>query len=174
MVRGLITRQYGFMPQRSTEDALYNLVNQIKVEIKNKKLVTIVSLDIEGAFDSAWWPAIKVRLAEEKCPVNIRRLLDSYLGDRCVRLRYAGVEHFRNTYKGCVQGSISGPILWNVLLDPLLKNLHDRGVVCQAFADDVVLLFAGHTALEVQRHANAALEFVREWGVTSKLKFAPH
>ncbi|XP_063894705.1 uncharacterized protein LOC126057099 [Helicoverpa armigera] len=129
LVPRLSTRQYGFMPQRSTEDALYNLVNQIKVEIKNKKLVTIVSLDIEGAFDSAWWPAIKVRLAEEKCPVNIRRLLDSYLGDRCAT---------------------------------------------KAFADDVVLLFAGDTALEVQRHANAALEFVQEWGVRNKLKFAPH
>lgn len=60
------------MPQRCTEDHPYTLVNQIK-EITLKKLVTVVSLDIEGAFNSAWWPGIKIRLAEEGCPVNIRR-----------------------------------------------------------------------------------------------------
>ncbi|CAB3250211.1 unnamed protein product [Arctia plantaginis] len=174
LVPRLSTRQYGFMPQRSTEDALYILVNQIKAVIKLKKLVTLVSLDIEGAFDSAWWPAIKVRLAEEGCSVNIRRLLHSYLDDRCVKLRYAGAEHRPETQKGCVQGSISGPILWNILLDPLLKGLQEPGVTCQAFADDVVLLFAEYTALEVQRHGNAALDFVQGWGVKNKLKFAPH
>ncbi|XP_052744231.1 uncharacterized protein LOC128199301 [Bicyclus anynana] len=133
-----------------------------------------VSLDIEGAFDSAWWPAIKVRLAEEKCPVNIRRIIDSYLRDRKVRVRYAGAEHMRNTTKGCVQGSIGGPILWNLLLDPLLRGLEERGEHCQAFADDVVLVFEGNTGLEISLRANAALAYVQEWGVRNKLRFAPH
>ncbi|CAH2097272.1 unnamed protein product [Euphydryas editha] len=45
--------QYGFMPQRGTEDALYDLVEHIRQEIKLKKIVLLVSLDIEGAFDNA-------------------------------------------------------------------------------------------------------------------------
>lgn len=174
LVPRISTRQYGFMPQRSTEDALYNLVTHIKRNIEQKKLVTLVSLDIEGAFDSAWWPAIKVRLAEEKCPVNVRRLLDSYLDCRKIGLRYAGEEHTRNTQKGCVQGSIGGPILWNLLLDPLIHGLEEEGVYCQAYADDVVMVFSGDTGLEISRQANAALAYVREWGVRNKLKFAPH
>ncbi|XP_046976629.1 uncharacterized protein LOC124542783 [Vanessa cardui] len=142
--------------------------------IKLKKLVTLVSLDIEGAFDSAWWPAIRIRLAEEKVPVNIRRLLDSYLDERKVRLRYAGEETVRTTNKGCVQGSIGGPILWNLLLDPLLHQMEKKEYYCQAFADDIVLVFAGETALEIERQANAALGFAHEWGVANKMKFAPH
>lgn len=168
------TRQYGFMPQKSTEDSLYDLIRYIQSKIKDKKLVTMISLDIEGAFDSAWWPAIKVRLAEEKCPTNIRRVMNSYLHSRSVKVRYAGREHHRTTTKGCVQGSIGGPILWNLLLDPLLKGLDSQGVYCQAFADDVVLIFSGDTGLGVQRQANAALAYVREWGIQNKLKFAPH
>ncbi|KAL0811622.1 hypothetical protein ABMA28_009992 [Loxostege sticticalis] len=168
------TRQYGFMPQKSTEDALYILVHRIKGMIELKKLVTLVSLDIEGAFDSAWWPAIRVRLAEEKCPVNIRRLLDSYLEHRSVKLRYAGEEVERSTNKGCVQGSIGGPILWNLLLDPLLQELEKRGHYVQAFADDVILVFDGETALEIETEANAALLFVNQWGAQNKLRFAPH
>ncbi|XP_063838171.1 uncharacterized protein LOC135087301 [Ostrinia nubilalis] len=174
LVPRISTRQYGFMPQRSTEDALYKLIHHIKGKIGLKKLVTLVSLDIEGAFDSAWWPAIRVRLAEEKCPVNIRRLLDSYLDCRRVKVRYAGEECTRSTNKGCVQGSIGGPILWNVLLDPLLQELERRQYYVQAFADDVVMVFDGDTGLEVSRQANAALAFVQRWGVVNKLKFAPH
>ncbi|CAH2087895.1 unnamed protein product [Euphydryas editha] len=61
----LSTRQFGLMPQRSTEDALYALVEKIKYHLNRKEITTMISLDIEGAFDSAWWPKIKVRLVEE-------------------------------------------------------------------------------------------------------------
>lgn len=168
------TRQYGFMPQRSTEDSLYDLMQHIRSKLQQKKIVLVVSLDIEGAFDSAWWPAIRVRLAEEKCPVNLRRVMDSYLSERRVRVRYAGEEFVRGTTKGCVQGSIGGPILWNLLLDPLLKSLEKRGDYAQAFADDVILVFDGDTAGEIEQKANPTLERVRGWGVKNKLKFAPH
>lgn len=139
-----------------------------------KKIVTLVSLDIEGAFDSAWWPAIKVRLAEEESPVNLRRVIDCYLSNRTVSVRYAGTTAERKTSKGCVQGSIGGPILWNLLLDPLLKELMQKSYYCQAFADDVVMVFDGNTALEIERQACVALEHVRSWGIQNKLKFAPH
>ncbi|KAG6462664.1 hypothetical protein O3G_MSEX013397 [Manduca sexta] len=167
------TRQFGFMPQRSTEDSLYILLKHIRAKLTEKKIVTVVSLDIEGAFDNAWWPAIKVRLLEEGCPKNLRRVMDSYFQARKVKVRYAGEEHTRWTSKGCVQGSIGGPILWNLLLDPLLKGLENRGDYCQAFADDIVMVFEGHTGQEIQRQANAALAYVRDWGVCNKLKFAP-
>lgn len=170
----LSIHQYGFMPRRSTEDALYVLIKHIRAKLIHKKLITMISLDIEGAFDSAWWPAIRVRLAEERCPINIRRIMDSYLQNRKVQVRYAGESHTKKTTKGCVQGSIGGPILWNLLLDPLLQGLERRGDYAQAFADDVVLVFDGDTAMEVQQRANAALAYVQEWGVRNKLKFAPH
>ncbi|XP_073963046.1 uncharacterized protein [Choristoneura fumiferana] len=82
-------RQYGLMPQRSTEDSLYSLMQYIRNKLKQKKMITLISLDIEGAFDSAWWPEIRVRLAEENCPLNLRRVIDSYLSDREVVVRKA-------------------------------------------------------------------------------------
>lgn len=109
----------------------------------------MVSLDI--AFDSSWWPAIQVKLAEERCSVNVSRLIDSYLQDRRVRVRYAGEERVKDTSKGCVQGSIGGPIMWHLLLDPLLKGLEQRGDYVQAFADDVVLVFDGSPAVSKYR-----------------------
>ena len=167
-------RQYGFTPQRGTEDSLYVMIQYLRQQRAEKKITVVVSLDIEGAFDNAWWPAVRCRLAEAGCPVNLRRLVDSYLEQRKVRVRYAGSESVRVTTKGCVQGSIGGPTFWNLLLDPLLRGLQERGDYAQAFADDVVLIVSGTSGSEIQRRTNAALEYVRGWGVRNKLKFGPH
>ncbi|CAH2088657.1 unnamed protein product [Euphydryas editha] len=69
-----------------------------------------------------------------------------------------------------VWGSIGGPIVWNLLLDPLLRELEAKGVHAQAFADDVVLLFDGETALDFEQPANAALDHVEKWGIATILE----
>ncbi|GBP92805.1 Putative 115 kDa protein in type-1 retrotransposable element R1DM [Eumeta japonica] len=63
----LQTRQYGFMPQRGTEDSLYDLMTHIHNELNLKRIIVMVSLDIEGAFDNAWWPALRNQLLVHKC-----------------------------------------------------------------------------------------------------------
>lgn len=99
-------------PKRAPKTPFYDLMGYIHQKLDLKKLVVMVSLNIEGAFDNAWRPAIRIRLAEEKCPINIRRIIDSYLQDRTVRVRYGGEEFIKTTTKGCVQGSIGGPIVF--------------------------------------------------------------
>ncbi|XP_052740698.1 uncharacterized protein LOC128198590 [Bicyclus anynana] len=166
--------QYGFMPQRGTEDALYDLVNHIRTEVSNKKIVLLVSLDIEGAFDNAWWPSIKNQLIEMGCPRNLYAMVCSYLTDRKIRVNYARAAFERNTTKGCVQGSIGGPTFWNVILDSLLHKVTDEGIYCQAFADDVVLAFSGHDIAVMEETANNTLAGVVRWGKRNKLHFAAH
>lgn len=163
--------QYGFLPQRGTEDALYDLVEQVKAEIDAKKIVILVSLDIEGAFDNAWWPSLKQQLIARKCPRNLYALVDSYLSERKIKVNYAGASSEKATNKGCVQGSVGGPTFWNLILDSLLHRLTSEGVYCQAFADDVVLLFSSHKVSVLEQSVNGALELVTAWGASNKLKF---
>ncbi|XP_075990359.1 uncharacterized protein LOC142986010 [Anticarsia gemmatalis] len=170
----LNNNQYGFMPGRGTEDALYNLVDHIREEIKQKKIVLLISLDIEGAFDNAWWPALKHQLGRKKCPNNIYNMIGSYLQDRKITVNYARATYTKGTTKGCVQGSIGGPTFWNIILDSLLHQLTSEGTYCQAFADDVVLLFSDHSSTTIQHQANQTLQSVVEWGQQNKLHFAAH
>ncbi|CAK1546358.1 unnamed protein product [Leptosia nina] len=80
----------------------------------------------------------------------------------------------RNTNKGCVQGSVGGPVLWNVVIDTLLQTLEEEGCESQAFADDVVLLFEGENANEIENQANRILKIINSWGNLNKLTFAAH
>lgn len=166
--------QYGFVPQRGTEDALYDLIAHIRKEIKSKKLVLVVSLDIEGAFDNAWWPVLKQQLINKKCPQNLFALIGSYLKDRRIKVNYARASSEKGTTKGCVQGSIGGPTFWNLILDSLLTMMANSGIYCQAFADDVVLVFSDHAVSALQREASTTLDTVHQWGIQNKLNFAAH
>lgn len=114
--------------------------NELKrIDFKNIVILVSVSLDIEGAFDNAWWPSLKQQLIARKCPRNLYALVDSYLSERKIKVNYAGASSEKGTNKGCVQGSVGGPTFWNLFLDSLLHRLTSEGVYCQAFADDVVL-----------------------------------
>ncbi|CAK1581407.1 unnamed protein product [Parnassius mnemosyne] len=166
--------QYGFMPQRSTEDALYDTMTVIRQGIKEKMIVVVVSLDIEGAFDNAWWPQIIREMKRKKVSSEILRLVTSYLSFRSILLKYAGAEVTKSTTKGCIQGSTCGPILWNILLDPLLESISKLNVRIQAYADDILVIAKGHSANAVEEKLNPALEQVMAWGKKHKLNFAPH
>ncbi|GBP10273.1 Putative 115 kDa protein in type-1 retrotransposable element R1DM [Eumeta japonica] len=169
----LQARQYVFMPQRGTEDSLYDLMTHIYNELSLKKIILMVSLDIEGAFDNAWWPAIRSQLLAHKCPVNLYGMVMGYLRDREVVVRYAGGESRRMTSKDCIQGSIVSPTFWNLVLDFLLQELGDLGVYVQTFADDVVLMFSGQSASALEVEVNRALAHVKDWDDWNKLRFAP-
>lgn len=170
----LNNKQYGFTPQRGTEDALYDLVGFLKEGIRRKDIVLLISLDIEGAFDNAWWPTLKQQLKTKRCPRNLYLMVCSYLKDRKVRVNYSRATYEKETTKGCIQGSIGGPTFWNIILDSLLHKLELEGVYCQAFADDVTLVFTGQSTAILEEKANATLEIVHQWGIHNKLNFAPH
>ncbi|GFX67212.1 hypothetical protein TNCV_2185591 [Trichonephila clavipes] len=77
----LSSDQYGFTPHKSTEDALLRL-NEIVKRGKKKHLHSIlISLDIKGAFDNAWWPCILNLLNKAEIPINIFSLVADFLID---------------------------------------------------------------------------------------------
>jgi citrate lyase alpha subunit len=55
---GLNSNQYGFIPQRGTVDAAMAVKETIEENLKRKNCTSVVSLDVRGAFDVAWWPRI--------------------------------------------------------------------------------------------------------------------
>ena len=108
-------QQYGFTPQRGTEDALGDFFEHTRQKITEKKSVLVVSLDIEGAFDHAGWPALQKQLAIKECPKNLYKLVDAYFHGRKISVNYARRVSTIYMTKGCVQGFIGGPTFCNVI-----------------------------------------------------------
>lgn len=165
--------QYGFRAQTSTTHALrdaFGLVTRAKAAGKQ---VIAISLDIQAAFDNAWWPAIFHRLKAVNCPSNLYMLIVSYLSERRVQMVYADVSQTKQINKGCIQGSVCGPFFWNLIMDELLSTNLPKGCSIQAFADDVLLIVEAGTVSELSAAAGAALRIIHHWGQSVKLTFGP-
>lgn len=170
----LSRRQYGFTPQRSTEDALYDAITMIRGEVERKRIIAVASLDIEGAFDNAWWPGILKQLIMKECDPYLLKLMRSYLGERQIQLTYAGCDAICDTSRGCIQGSTGGPLMWNIQLDPLLEEADNIDAHVQAFADDILIVASADNIEELNRKINTSLDMITTWGLKNKMRFAAH
>ncbi|CAK1595985.1 unnamed protein product [Parnassius mnemosyne] len=114
-----------------------------------------------------------IELERKKVDRSVCRLINSYLTDRQVKITYAGTEVMQQTNKGCIQGSTCGPLLWNLLLDPLLREIEDLGTHIQAYADDILVIAKGKTAKDLEYELNTALDHILAWTKTRKMKLEP-
>ncbi|GFT11305.1 putative 115 kDa protein in type-1 retrotransposable element R1DM [Trichonephila clavipes] len=170
----LSSDQYGFTPHKSTEDALLRL-NEIVKRGKKKHLHSIlISFDIKGAFDNAWWPCILNLLKKAEIPINIFSLVADFLNDRVAKMQLGSTSAIRCLERGCPQGSVSGPIFWNIIINDLLSKLNNLAC-CEiiAFADDILVCSQGRDTSETFLHAQEALNFTSDWSKSFKLEFNP-
>ena len=73
--------QYGFMPQKSTIDAAIAVKGFVEPALAAGDIVVLISLDVKGAFDAAFWPSILNGL-KYNCFKNLYNLSKSYFSDR--------------------------------------------------------------------------------------------
>lgn len=163
--------QFGFTPQRSTVDAAMALKDCVEESLRQNQYLVLVSLDIQGAFDSAWWPSIMQALRKFHCPRNLYKLTDNYFSQRAAILAANNIKLEKKVSKGCPQGSCCGPGFWNIQYDSLLSLEYTANTKVIAFADDLIVITRGKTILEAENYANLEMKKIAAWAIKNKTKF---
>ena len=137
--RHFSARSYGFRPGRSTHDA----VRQAQAYVKEGKGY-VVDLDIEKFFDRVNHDVLMHRLREKVSDVRVRKLIGRYLK---AGVMVNGVVQ-DNEEEGTPQGGPLSPLLGNIYLDPLDKELESRGLAYVRYADDCNIYVSSETAAQ--------------------------
>jgi hypothetical protein len=115
------------------------LQEYIEDGFRTGEVTILISLDVEAAFNAAWWPAILKSLKDSRCPRNLHNLTRSYFSNRRATLQTNNIKIEAIITRGCPQGSSCGPGMWNIYYNSLLNLNFTHRTKTIAFADDLIL-----------------------------------
>lgn len=154
--------QFSFRRGLSTMDAVLWVKNFAQRQIGEGRVVLAVSLDITNAFNSLPWSRVREALERHRLPPYMGKILASYLDQRTLSYKdRSGSCCSREMRRGVPQGSVLGPLLWDIGYDRVLARTAlptSCGTVC--YADDTLILAAGGSWYEARSKANEALASV--------------
>ncbi len=133
--------QFGFMPGRSTMEAIF-LVRQLMERYREqKKDLHMVFIDLEKAYDKIprnvmWWA-----LEKHKVPAKYITLIKDMYDNVVTSVRTSDVDTDDFPIKiGLHQGSALSPYLFALVMDEVTRDIQGDIPWCMLFADDVVLV----------------------------------
>ncbi|KAF2888605.1 hypothetical protein ILUMI_17569 [Ignelater luminosus] len=160
-------RQFGFRAKHSAEQAIEQLIHDI--QNNDNKYVAILSVNISGAFDNLWWPTTILRTHEMALSSKIVQIIRNYLDDRQITYNTGNETATRQLTKGCPQGSILGPTLWNLAVDSLLEIHIDHSTLL-AYADDIVAVVGASNRRDLETRMAGLTTALEEWTTTQNLE----
>lgn len=150
-------KQFGFLRNRETKDALAYSTNYIYERIYRGRKVLAAFIDLRRAFDTVNHRILLRKLEKLGIRGIALSLLRSYLTNRRARVKLDGIISEEMSLSiGVPQGSLLGPLSFVIYIKDLLQ------LPCIAYADDTVVLVDGGTWKEVEGAANRVLQATRE------------
>ena len=138
---------YGFRPKRRAQQAIIKLL-----EYLNDGYTYIVDIDLEKFFDNVPQDKLMTLIGKLIHDPDTESLIHKYLkAGVMVRGRY------EETEKGTPQGGNLSPLLSNIMLNELDKELEARGLHFVRYADDCVIAVGSSAA------ANRVMHTITNW-----------
>ncbi len=135
---------YGFRPKRSQHDAIRQYRDYVKSGLRY-----VVDIDLSKFFDRVNHDRLMARLATRIEDKRVLKLIRSFL---TAGVMIGGLEE--PTEEGTPQGGPLSPLLSNIVLDELDKELERRGLSFVRYADDSVIF------VRSERSANRVKESI--------------
>ena len=162
----------GFRKAHSTQHALFKLISSWQSVLDNGGFAGTVLMDLSKAYDCI---SHELLIAKFECyglSKNSLTLLLDYLTDRKQRTKIgSSFSPWHNIDTGVPQGSILGPLLFNIFLNDFFFSITESEV-CN-FADDNTLYYADQNLDQVLTKLSYDLKNVIQWFKMNSLKANP-
>ena len=164
----LFENQFGFTRQKSTTSAIIKLNDHVLKEFDNTNYTLAIFLDFQKAFDTVNHTILLKKLENYGVRDVALQWFSSYLSNRKQFTSFYN-EHSKkatSTYS-VPQGSILGPLLFNLYINDLKNSLNNSKLIL--FADDSCLYSSGGNIADLIEIANAELENINYWVKANRL-----
>lgn len=170
----LSNSQYGFRPGRSTVDAVDRVIEiakkAVRMDLHQKSVwryggfCALITVDVRNAFNSATWKDISRALRDNPgVPRYLTRLVHDYLHSRTLLYGTTDGQAARSVTAGVPQGSVLGPLLWNIMYDDVLRLDLPEDSEIVGFADDIAVVVPAKTTETLGANVDICLERVSAW-----------
>ena len=161
--------QSAYRKNRSTDDQLVYLAQEIETAFQEKKKVLAVFVDLTKAFDKVWKTGLLLKLLNKKVEGKMYHWIQNFLQYRTARVKLDGTTSRRiSLQQGVPQGGVISPTLFLVFIDDIAEKIN-RHVSKALHADDFAawsaaehLASAGHRMQEALNHIEV---WASDWGV---------
>ena len=162
----LTNTQFGFRTGRSTIHVLENIFTTISTS--STRFCAVANFDFRGAFDNISHQLILDSINSFTYPLNtnITNIVKSYLYNRTYTMSLANnLTIYHHTQgKGCPQGGILSPILWNIGVNSLLVELKEiPHIKVFAFADDISVVLSANQIQQIESSIHLVLNVFQRW-----------
>ena len=169
--RLISVNQFGFLPGKSTYEAIFRTIQQVYGAINSKKVMGMLLLDVAKAFNCVDHEILFIKMEKAGFAQRVINWFRSYL-NRFQRVRMDNVEsEVIPVGKGIAQGTVLGPILFIFYVNSIFECT--KYVHMSLFADDCVLYLSGNNWATVQRKIQLDFDAIIEWTFRNGLRLNP-
>ena len=161
----LPTNHFGARKQRSAEQALVLLQEQIYTAWRGRKILSLVSFDVKGAYNGVCKERLLQRLRARGIPEMLVRWTDAFCSERTATIQINGQssKSQRLPQAGLPQGSPYSPILFLFFNADLVQRRIDSNKGAIAFIDDFTAWVTGPTAQSNREGIEAIIGEALDW-----------
>ena len=164
----ITNHQFGFLPGRSTQLAIFEIVKQIYSSLNNKKLFGAICLDISKAFDCIDHKKLFEKMISCGLSNVVVKWFRSYFDrTQCVKFNNILSDTLPVT-SGIGQGTILGPLIFIFYINDLTKNIGNLQI--NMYADDCLIYCTGNNWNLMRPKVERGLDNVQTWCTKNRLK----